>query len=135
MPSSFWSQCSTTWKVWYYFLMLALCYLVIYSCQISVLRPICYWDGVPSIPLASYFSIEYKQQQHIPCNLTGCIFSIKYTNKNFLLSCPAGWIGNDSISPIIGEHDPYYHVSARVSLIFQFYHSLCNGLPFVRCTI
>ncbi|KAK4714754.1 hypothetical protein R3W88_020661 [Solanum pinnatisectum] len=25
----------------------------------------------------------------------------------------AGWIGNDSISPIIGEHDPYYHVSAR----------------------
>lgn len=27
---------------------------------------------------------------------------------------PAGWIGNDAISPIIGEHDPYYHVSARV---------------------
>ncbi|KAI7733371.1 hypothetical protein M8C21_018623 [Ambrosia artemisiifolia] len=25
----------------------------------------------------------------------------------------AGWIGNDAISPIIGEHDPYYHVSAR----------------------
>ncbi|KAL7593260.1 hypothetical protein Lser_V15G35205 [Lactuca serriola] len=25
----------------------------------------------------------------------------------------AGWIGNDAISPIIGEHDPYYHVTSR----------------------
>ncbi|CAL5411231.1 unnamed protein product [Camellia sinensis] len=25
----------------------------------------------------------------------------------------AGWIGNDAISPIIGEHDPYYHLSGR----------------------
>ncbi|KVI10511.1 Choline transporter-like protein, partial [Cynara cardunculus var. scolymus] len=30
----------------------------------------------------------------------------------WLLMIP-GWIGNDAISPIIGEHDPYYHVSAR----------------------
>ncbi|XP_052202086.1 choline transporter protein 1-like [Diospyros lotus] len=25
----------------------------------------------------------------------------------------AGWIGNDAVSPIIGKHDPYYHVSGR----------------------
>ena len=28
-----------------------------------------------------------------------------------------GWIGNDAISPIIGEHDPYIHVFVRVSII------------------
>ena len=31
----------------------------------------------------------------------------------FLLS--AGWIGNDAVSPIIGKHDPYYHLTGRVS--------------------
>ncbi|XP_073061129.1 choline transporter protein 1-like [Primulina eburnea] len=25
----------------------------------------------------------------------------------------AGWLGNDAISPIIGEHDLYYHVPSR----------------------
>ena len=28
-----------------------------------------------------------------------------------------GWIGNDAISPIIGEHDPYIHVFVRVSIV------------------
>lgn len=28
-----------------------------------------------------------------------------------------GWIGNDAISPIIGAHDPYYHVYGRVGFI------------------
>lgn len=28
-----------------------------------------------------------------------------------------GWIGNDAISAIIGEHDPYIHVFARVSIV------------------
>lgn len=27
----------------------------------------------------------------------------------------AGWIGNDAVTPIIGEHDPYFHVYGRVS--------------------
>lgn len=31
----------------------------------------------------------------------------------------AGWIGNDAISPIIGEHDPYYHVTSRVKFLHQ----------------
>ena len=33
--------------------------------------------------------------------------------------CPfflvAGWIGDDAVTPIIGEHDPYIHVYGRVS--------------------
>lgn len=33
----------------------------------------------------------------------------------------AGWVGNDAIYPIIGEHDPYYHVSARVGLILVMF--------------
>lgn len=28
-----------------------------------------------------------------------------------------GWIGNDAITPIIGEHDPYIHIYGRVSII------------------
>lgn len=27
----------------------------------------------------------------------------------------AGWIGDDAVTPIIGEHDPYIHVYGRVS--------------------
>jgi len=27
----------------------------------------------------------------------------------------AGWIGNDAVTPIVGEHDPYIHVYGRVS--------------------
>ena len=39
----------------------------------------------------------------------------------------AGWIGDDAISPIIGEHDPYYHVSARVrSYIDQSLHTVTH---------
>ena len=28
----------------------------------------------------------------------------------------AGWIGNDAISAVIGESDPYYTVNGRVSV-------------------
>jgi len=31
----------------------------------------------------------------------------------------AGWIGNDTVSPIVGEHDPYYQFSGRVSGYYQ----------------
>lgn len=31
------------------------------------------------------------------------------------ISFVAGWIGNDAVTPIIGEHDPYFHVYGRVS--------------------
>lgn len=34
----------------------------------------------------------------------------------FFILLSAGWIGNSAISPIIGERDPYYTVSARVGL-------------------
>ncbi|GFZ03065.1 plasma-membrane choline transporter family protein [Actinidia rufa] len=35
----------------------------------------------------------------------------------------AGWIGNDAISPIIGKHDPYYHLSGRCPLIDCHYQA------------
>lgn len=39
---------------------------------------------------------------------------IQYTYYGFV-SFVAGWIGNDAVTPIIGEHDPYFHVYGRVS--------------------
>lgn len=39
----------------------------------------------------------------------------KFLMPNSWLS--VGWIGNDAISPIIGEHDPYIHVYVRVSIV------------------
>lgn len=51
-------------------------------------------------------------------------FSIIY-NANLLVSLLlAGWIGNDAITPIIGAHDPYVHVSGRVGtgIIFSLQH-------------
>lgn len=67
----------------------------------------------------------------------------------------AGWIGNDAVSPIIGKHDPYYHLTGRVSteiivklnlfMSFQFIQflrffasgarrsSLCSSFNDFRC--
>jgi len=42
----------------------------------------------------------------------------QYTYYTFI-SFVAGWIGNDAVTPIIGEHDPYFHVYGRVSLHSQ----------------
>lgn len=44
----------------------------------------------------------------------------QYTYSTFI-SFVAGWIGNDAVTPIIGEHDPYFHVYGRVSLHFLCY--------------
>ncbi|XP_047959466.1 choline transporter protein 1-like [Salvia hispanica] len=40
-------------------------------------------------------------------------FNVLMVSVTMFYYMKAGWIGNDAISPIIGEHDPYYHVSAR----------------------
>lgn len=52
-------------------------------------------------------------------------------NYYFFLTFIAGWIGNDAVTPIIGEHDPYYRVFGRVSSIYfafnyllYYYHHL-----------
>lgn len=39
----------------------------------------------------------------------------------FSLLLSAGWIGNSAISPIIGESEPYYTVSARVGSGYQVF--------------
>lgn len=47
------------------------------------------------------------------------------------LHSSAGWLGNDAISPIIGEHDPYYHVSARVWFIFLLLLQIQCSIPLI----
>ncbi|XP_051151949.1 choline transporter protein 1 [Andrographis paniculata] len=45
--------------------------------------------------------------------ITVIVFNILMVSVTMFYYLKAGWIGNDAISPIIGEHDPYYHVSSR----------------------
>ncbi|XP_073156048.1 choline transporter protein 1-like [Henckelia pumila] len=45
--------------------------------------------------------------------ITVTLFSILIISLTMFTYLKAGWIGNDAISPIIGEHDLYYHVSSR----------------------
>ncbi|KAJ0102957.1 hypothetical protein Patl1_04616 [Pistacia atlantica] len=45
--------------------------------------------------------------------ITVSLFNILIISVTMFYYLKAGWIGNDAISPIIGVHDPYYHVSAR----------------------
>ncbi|CAA0808497.1 Plasma-membrane choline transporter family protein [Striga hermonthica] len=45
--------------------------------------------------------------------ITVVVFNILMVSVTMFYYLKAGWIGNDAISPIIGEHNPYYHVSAR----------------------
>ncbi|XP_042055136.1 choline transporter protein 1-like [Salvia splendens] len=45
--------------------------------------------------------------------VTVIVFNVLMVSVTMFYYLKAGWIGNDAISPIIGEHDPYYRVSAR----------------------
>ncbi|KAK4486704.1 hypothetical protein RD792_006764 [Penstemon davidsonii] len=45
--------------------------------------------------------------------ITLILFNILIISVTMFYYLKAGWIGNDAVSPIIGEHDSYYHVSAR----------------------
>lgn len=45
--------------------------------------------------------------------ITVILFNILTISVTMFYYLKAGWIGNDAVSPIIGEHDPYYTVSAR----------------------
>ncbi|XVF04195.1 hypothetical protein REPUB_Repub05bG0061400 [Reevesia pubescens] len=44
---------------------------------------------------------------------TVALFNILIITVTMFYYLKAGWIGNDAISPIIGEHDPYIHVFGR----------------------
>ncbi|XP_042478865.1 choline transporter protein 1 isoform X1 [Macadamia integrifolia] len=45
--------------------------------------------------------------------ITVIFFNVLIISVTIFYYLKAGWIGNDAISPVIGESDPYYHVSAR----------------------
>ncbi|PSR95683.1 Choline transporter-like protein [Actinidia chinensis var. chinensis] len=45
--------------------------------------------------------------------ITVILFNVLIISFTMFYYLKAGWIGNSAISPIIGEHDPYYQVSAR----------------------
>lgn len=49
--------------------------------------------------------------------ITVMLFNILIISVTMYYYLKAGWIGNDAISPIIGEHDPYIHVFGR-----ELYH-------------
>ncbi|KAI9086032.1 hypothetical protein K1719_032109 [Acacia pycnantha] len=45
--------------------------------------------------------------------ITVVLFNILIISVTMFYYLKAGWIGNDAVSPIIGEHDPYIHVFGR----------------------
>jgi choline transporter-like protein 2/4/5 len=45
--------------------------------------------------------------------ITVALFNVLIVSVTMFYYLKAGWIGNDAISPIIGEHDPYIRVFAR----------------------
>lgn len=45
--------------------------------------------------------------------ITVACFNLLMISVTMLYYLKAGWIGNDAVSPIIGKHDPYYHLSGR----------------------
>ncbi|XP_057974904.1 choline transporter protein 1 isoform X4 [Malania oleifera] len=45
--------------------------------------------------------------------ITVFLFNVLIISVTMFYYLKAGWIGNDAVSPIIGEHDPYYQVSGR----------------------
>ncbi|XP_048129631.1 choline transporter protein 1 [Rhodamnia argentea] len=45
--------------------------------------------------------------------ITVALFNVLIISVTMFYYLKAGWIGNDAISPIIGEHDPYTHVYGR----------------------
>ncbi|GLU23374.1 hypothetical protein SLE2022_393900 [Rubroshorea leprosula] len=45
--------------------------------------------------------------------ITVALFNILIISVTMFYYLKAGWIGNDAVSPIIGEHDPYTRVSGR----------------------
>ncbi|RDX73162.1 Choline transporter protein 1, partial [Mucuna pruriens] len=47
--------------------------------------------------------------------ITVVLFNVLIISVTMFYYLKAGWIGNDAISPIIGEHDPYISVFGRVA--------------------
>lgn len=45
--------------------------------------------------------------------ITVFLFNVLMISVTMFFYLKAGWIGNDAVSPIIGKHDPYYHLSGR----------------------
>ncbi|XAR66453.1 hypothetical protein NMG60_11012703 [Bertholletia excelsa] len=45
--------------------------------------------------------------------ITVFFFNVLIISVSMFYYLKAGWIGNDAVSPIIGKHDPYYHLSGR----------------------
>ncbi|XP_061341173.1 choline transporter protein 1-like [Gastrolobium bilobum] len=45
--------------------------------------------------------------------ITVFFFNVLIVSVTMLYYLKVGWIGNDAISPIIGEHDPYIHIFGR----------------------
>jgi choline transporter-like protein 2/4/5 len=45
--------------------------------------------------------------------ITVILFNVLMISFTMLYYLKAGWIGNSALSPLIGQHDPYYQTSTR----------------------
>ncbi|KAI4321877.1 hypothetical protein MLD38_035207 [Melastoma candidum] len=64
--------------------------------------------------------------------ITVALFNILIVSVTMFYYLKAGWIGNNAISPVIGEADPYYHASGRelhhmraIAVLMTFVMVLC----------
>ncbi|XWS27991.1 hypothetical protein CRYUN_Cryun25bG0027700 [Craigia yunnanensis] len=73
--------------------------------------------------------------------ITVALFDILIITVTMFYYLKAGWIGNDAISPIIGEHDPYIHVfgrelnhlhAAAILMTFVMVVSILTSIAIVR---
>ncbi|KAG4161401.1 hypothetical protein ERO13_D01G052400v2 [Gossypium hirsutum] len=73
--------------------------------------------------------------------ITVAFFNILIITVTVFYYLKAGWIGNDAISPIIGDHDPYMHVfgrelnhlrAAAILMTFVMVLSILTSIAIVR---
>ncbi|KAH1120930.1 hypothetical protein J1N35_004090 [Gossypium stocksii] len=73
--------------------------------------------------------------------ITVAFFNILIITVTVFYYLKAGWIGNDAISPIIGDHDPYIHVfgrelnhlrAAAILMTFVMVLSILTSIAIVR---
>ncbi|KAL2331444.1 hypothetical protein Fmac_019025 [Flemingia macrophylla] len=73
--------------------------------------------------------------------ITVVLFNVLIVSVTMFFYLKVGWIGNDAISPIIGEHDPYIHVVGRelthlrvvtVLMTFVMFIAILTSIAIVR---
>lgn len=69
--------------------------------------------GILPLFLSIFWLLMIRYFVAVMAWITVVIFNILIILATMFYYLKAGWIGNNGISPIIGEHDPYVHISGR----------------------